>query len=209
MAALRKKTGAGGQDLPSLRKVLPVYPTDVLEYEALSKNLIRMGCSGLLNRPWGFREEHMVRDLIGELSNEYNGTIRGRPEVWTKETWGLVYRFQNGGSGLTGRREDFTSREFSGKANPKEGFAIADCKDPEARAVLAFLILIFCPEKPTRITSTWASTILGAFRRKREVDWALLMHELVVKLVKALPKARGTPLSSYLAHLYHHLERKR
>jgi hypothetical protein len=55
--------------------VLLVYPTDVLEYEALSKNLIWMECSGLLNRPWGFREEHMVRDLMDELSNEYNGTI--------------------------------------------------------------------------------------------------------------------------------------
>jgi hypothetical protein len=32
------------------------------------------------------------------------------------------------------------------------------------------------------------------------------MHELVNKMVKALPKARGTPLSSYLAHLYHHFE---
>jgi hypothetical protein len=103
---------------------------------------------------------------------------------------------------LTGRKEDFTSGEFSGKADPKEGFAITDCKDPKARAVLAYLIPIFYPEKPMRITSTWASTILGAFRRKREVDWALLMHELVVKLVKALPKAKGTPLSSYLAHLY-------
>ncbi len=38
------------------------------------------------------------------------------------------------------------------------------------------------------------------------MDWALLMHELVVKLVKALPKAKDTPLSSYLAHLYHHYE---
>jgi hypothetical protein len=69
MTALRKKTVAGAQDLPSLRKVLPVYPTDVLEYEALSKNLIRMGCSGLLNWAWGFREEHMIRDFMGDLSN--------------------------------------------------------------------------------------------------------------------------------------------
>jgi hypothetical protein len=90
-----------------------------LEYEALSKNLIRMRCSRLLNRPWGFQEEHMVRDFMGDLSNEYNGTIRGRPEVWPKEIWGAVYRFRNGGSGLTGRKEDFSSGEFSRKADPK------------------------------------------------------------------------------------------
>jgi hypothetical protein len=87
-----------------------------------------------------------------------------------------------------------------------------DCKDREARAVLAFLIPIFYLEKPMRITSTWTRMILGAFRRKREVYWVLLMHELLVKLVKALPKAKDAPLSSYLVHLYitlNCLERKR
>ncbi len=38
------------------------------------------------------------------------------------------------------------------------------------------------------------------------MDWALLMHELVSKIVKALNQAKGTPLSSYLTHLYHHHE---
>jgi hypothetical protein len=81
---------------------------------------------------------------------------------------------------------------------------VADCKDHHARAVLAFLIPIFYPEKPTRITITWANTIFGSFRGEREVDWAGLMHELVQKLLKALPKAKSTPLSSYLTHLYRH-----
>jgi hypothetical protein len=148
----------------------------------------------------------MVRDLMGEVSNEYNGTIRGQPDFWTKEIWGEVYDFRVGGSGTTGRKEDYTPGEFVGKADPKEGFAITDCKDPEARAVLGFLIPIFYPEKPTRVTITWASTILGALRQKREVDWVMLMQELVRKMVKALPKAKSTPISSYLAHLYHHHE---
>jgi hypothetical protein len=203
MAILRKRTGAAECDVPPLRKVLPALPLDVLEYNALANNLTRMGCAGLMNVPWGFKERHMVEDLLGEPSNEFAGTIRGRPELWTKETWAEVYAFRSGGLGLTTRKEDFLSGEFAGKADPKEGHAIADCKDAEARTVLAFLIPIFYPEKPTRVTNTWASTILGAFRMKRRVDWALLMHELVSKLVKALPKAKSTPLSSYLAHLYH------
>ena len=38
------------------------------------------------------------------------------------------------------------------------------------------------------------------------MDWGLLIHDLVTKMVKSLPTTKGTPLSSYLAHLYHHFE---
>ena len=38
------------------------------------------------------------------------------------------------------------------------------------------------------------------------MDWAGLMQELISKLLKALPRAKGTSLSSYLAHLYRHAE---
>ncbi len=71
-------------------------------------------------------------------STKHTTIIRGRLEVWTKETWGEVYGFQVGGTQITGRKEDYTSGEFAGKADPKEDFAIADCKDPGAKAVLAF-----------------------------------------------------------------------
>jgi hypothetical protein len=83
---------------------------------------------------------------------------------------------------------------------------VADCKDRRARAVLAFLIPVFYPEKPTRVTITWANTIFGSFQGKREVDWSLLMSQLISKLLKSLPKVKSTPLSSYLAHLYHQEE---
>jgi hypothetical protein len=53
---------------------------------------------------------------------------------------------------------------------------------------------------------TWANTILESFQGKREVDWSLLMSQLISKLLKSLPKVKSTPLSSYLAHLYHQEE---
>lgn len=112
----------------------------------------------------------MIRELMGPLSNEYDGTLRGKPTQWTKEVWRKVYGFQKGGQGTASRKEDFSRGEFSGKPDPKEGFSITDCIDDKARAVLSFLIPIFYPEKPTRVTGTWASTILGSFRMKREVD---------------------------------------
>jgi hypothetical protein len=42
--------------------------------------------------------------------------------------------------------------EFVGRTDLKEGFAMADCKDSRIRAVYAFLIPVFYPDKPTRIT---------------------------------------------------------
>ena len=83
---------------------------------------------------------------------------------------------------------------------------MADCKDPRARAVLAFLIPVFYPEKPTRVTVTWANTIFSSFKDKWAINCGLLMSELISKLLKSLPRAKNTPLSSYLAHLYHQTE---
>ncbi len=101
-------------------------------------------------------------------------------------------------------KEDYTFGEFTEKMDPKEGFAVVDCNDPRVRVILAFFILIFYPEKSTPMTITLASIILEALRQKRKVDWALLMHELVSKMVTTLPKAKSTPLLSYLVHLYHY-----
>ena len=194
------------QEIPTLRKVIPQLPAKEVDVEKLREDLGRMGCAGLLTVPWGFREEEMVRELIGEPPNQYYKTLRAHPKAWTKRTWQKVYGFRLGGSGLTSRKEDFAKDQFAGKIDAKEGYNVADCKDPRARAVLAFLIPIFYPEKPTRITVTWANTIFGSFEGKRAVDWGLLMSELITKLLKSLPRAKSTPLSSYLAHLYHQAE---
>ena len=60
-----------------------------------------MGCAGLLTVPWGFREEEMVRELIGEPPNQYHQTLWAHPESWTRKTWQQVYGFRKGGAGLT------------------------------------------------------------------------------------------------------------
>ena len=36
--------------------------------------------------------------------------------------------------------------------NPKDGYAVVDCKEPRARRVLEFLVPLLYPEKPTRVT---------------------------------------------------------
>ena len=140
--------------LPTLKKVLPLLPETEEDKELLRQDLTRMGCAGLMQVPWGFQEERMVRELMGSPPNQYDGTVRSHPEMWTKDIWRQVYKFRRGGSGLTSRKEDFTKDEFVGKMDAKEGYSAADCKDDRARAVLSFVIPIFYPEKPTRITAT-------------------------------------------------------
>ena len=88
-----------------------------------------MGCAGLLSVLWGFREEEMVRELIGAPPNQNHKTPRAHPETWTKRTWQRVYGFRLGGSGLTTRKEEFAKDQFAGKINAKEGYRLADCKD--------------------------------------------------------------------------------
>ena len=54
--------------------------------------------------------------------------------------------------------------------NPKDGFAIADCKDIWAKRILEFLIPILYPKKPTHIIVIVRNTIFGALLGDRLVD---------------------------------------
>lgn len=191
---------------PKLRKVVPAIPDDPVQKENLRQDLVRMGCQGLMHKPWGFHEERMVRELTTDPPNMYDNSVRAHPESWTTDLWRNVYNFRVGGAGFAGRNLDFAQDVFDGKPDAKEGYVLTDCLDPRVRNVFAFLIPIFYPERPGRITNTWANTICGSLQGKRAVDWSLLMQDTVSKMVKALPKTRISSLSSYLAHLYHFRE---
>ncbi len=70
-----------GSDLQAaevkLRKVIPIIPSTEPEKSQLMDDLTYMGCAGFALKPWDFREEHMVRELLGKLSNEFDNTSRG------------------------------------------------------------------------------------------------------------------------------------
>lgn len=107
--------------VPTLKKVVPQLPELEEGKELLKEDLIRMGCASLMEVPWGFQEERMVRELMGSPPNQYDGMIRVHPETWTKDTWRQVYSFRKGGSGLTSRKVDYAKDEFVGKIDAKEG----------------------------------------------------------------------------------------
>ena len=73
-----------------------------------------------------------------------------------------MYGFDVGGERFASQMDKFINGKFRNPANPKDGFAIADSEDSRAMKVLEFIIPIFYPEKPTRITVTVGNTIFGA-----------------------------------------------
>jgi len=201
--SLRKRTSNSPAVEIKLRKIVPVIPMGDGEKEQLVEDLTSMGCPGFLSKPWGFREETMVRELIAGPSNEFDGQLRGRPEQWTEETWRDVYGFRSGGQGMAGRKEDYYRGKFRGVVNPKDGYAVEDCIDARHRRLLAFLIPILYPDKPTRVTITLGNLIFGALTGKRRVDWGRIIFDLVAQLASRVGKSRATPISPYLFHLYH------
>ena len=100
------------------------------------------------------------------------------------------------------RTDKFIGGKFWNAANPKDGFAIADCEDSRAKRVLEFLIPILYLEKPTRVMVTVGNTIFGALLGERKVDWGILLQAVAAKLVEGVPKFKATPIGPYLFHLY-------
>ena len=92
--------------------------------------------------------------------------------------------------------------KFFNPVNPKDGFAMAECKDVRAQRVLEFLVLILYPEKPTWITIMIENTIFGTLLEEREVDWVLVIQNVVKRLLVGVGKLKPTPIYLYIFHLY-------
>jgi hypothetical protein len=74
----KRKSG----EVPSevkLRKVVPDVPRNETERGKLLEDLQTMGCSGLLEKPWGFKDDRIVRELLDGVSNEFDNSIRATP----------------------------------------------------------------------------------------------------------------------------------
>ena len=146
----------------ALKAVVPGIPKNARDRELLEGDLRRIGCHEVMGKPWGLRMEDIVVELLGDKENRWKRINRQAPEKWTVKEWRKVYGFARGGEGMASRTDRFIDGMFSGRINPKDGYAVVDCKDPRARKVLEFLVPILYPEKPTRVTITVGNTISGA-----------------------------------------------
>ena len=133
-------------------------------------------------------------------------TTTQAPEKWTAKEWRKVYGFTREGEGMASRSDRFIDGMFSGLVNPKDGYAVVDCKDPRAKRVLEFMVPLLYPEKPTRVTITGGNTIFGALSRERSVNWGIVVKDLVQRLLSGMGKSKATLICPYMFHLYHSYE---
>ena len=119
----------------ALKAVVPGMPKSVKNRELLEEDLRQIGCQGFIGKPWGLRMEDLVAELQGDKDNRWDGTVRQALERWTAKEWRKVYGFGREGEGMASRTDRFIDGMFSGRVNPKDGYAVADCKDPRVKRV--------------------------------------------------------------------------
>ena len=83
-----------------------------------------MGCEGLMAEPWAVRSEEMVQEFQHPRSNEWEGTIRRDPNLWTADIWADVYRFRKEGRMRAGRTGTGWTVSFGKTINTKDGHAV-------------------------------------------------------------------------------------
>jgi hypothetical protein len=62
-----------------LRRVVPDVPRNETERGELLEDFQTMGCSELLEKPWGFKDDRIVKELLDGVSNEFDNSIRVTP----------------------------------------------------------------------------------------------------------------------------------
>ena len=154
----------------ALKAVVSGIPKSAKDRELLDDDLRRIGCHGLMGKPWGLRMEDLVVELLGEKDNRWHGTVRQAPEKWTAKEWRKVYGFAREGEGMASWTDRFIDGKFSEQVNPKDEYVVVDCKEPRARKVLEFMVPLLYPEKPSRVTITVGNTIFRALSGERPVD---------------------------------------
>ena len=146
--------------------------------------------------------EDLVVELLGDKDNRWHGTVHEALERWIAKEWRKVYSFAKEGEGMASRTNQFIDGRFSGRVNPKDRYAVVDCKEPRARRVLEFLVPLLYPEKPTRVTITVGNTIFGALSGERPVDWGVVVKDLVQRLLSGMGRSKATSICPYVFHLY-------
>ena len=154
----------------AFKTVVLGVPSNTKDWQLLEEDLRRIGCYRLMEKPWKLRQEEMVAELMGEKDNRWEGTMKQAPERWTAVVWQKVYGFPRQGEGMALRTDKFIEGKFSAWVNPKDGFAVLECKKARARRVVEFLVPLLYPEKPTKVTKMVGNTIFGALSGERLVD---------------------------------------
>ena len=71
---------------------------------------------------------------------------------------------------MANRMDGYIEGRFMHQVDPKDGYAVGDCRNVRQHRVLEFLVPIVHPDKPTQVTIMIGNTIFGALDKGREVD---------------------------------------
>ena len=197
----RKEKGSVNVQI-SLKVLVPVIPETPTARQELEEDLERIGCAGLLNKPWNVKDEGLVRELVEGAPNQFNHTVRCKPKKWTALVWKEAYRFKSEGYGWASRTDKYIVSPFRKSMIHKDGYAVSDYEDFRAKQVLEFLIPILYPEKPTWVTVTVGNTMFRALLGDRPVDWGLLIYDVVTRMVGLVSKGKPTMVCPFMFHLY-------
>ena len=113
----------------SLKELIPVIPKTSTARRELGEDLTRIRCGGLLNKLWNTKDEGIVRELVEGAPNQFDHTVRCKPEKWTALVWRETYGFKPEGYGWASRTNKYIVGQFSESVNPKDGYAISDYDD--------------------------------------------------------------------------------
>ena len=130
MALVREMAPLQGVAQVALRNVTPSIPEGGLEHTQLEKDLKKMQCEGLLERPWSFKHEEIIQELLElERPTVFDETIRDRPQQWSSTHWREVYGFPEGGAGLAHQTDTYVDGKFTHTMDPKDGYLVRDCRN--------------------------------------------------------------------------------
>ena len=143
----RKEKGSVNVQV-SFKAMVRVIPKTPIARRELEEDLTRIGCVGLLNKPWNIKDEGLVRELVEGAPNQFEHTVRCKLDKWTALVWREIYGFKPKTYGWASRTDKYIVRQFSKSVNPKDRYAVSDCDDFRAKQVLEFLIPILYLESP-------------------------------------------------------------
>ena len=64
---------------------------------------------------------------------------------------------------MASRTDRFIDSKFSARVNPKDGFAIVECKEARARRVLEFLVPLCTRKSPRESLLQWETPFSGLY----------------------------------------------
>ena len=59
-----------------IQAVIPAIPRVPKDWIELEEDLKRIGCHGLLKKPWNLKDKGMVQELIVGVPNQYDNTVK-------------------------------------------------------------------------------------------------------------------------------------